>query len=227
MAHKQVAKSQRIPSRNDPAVRPSPRPRSSGHPLAVLQRSIGNGAVQRMINSRYIQAKLSVSSPGDQFEQEADQVADKVMRMPDAANVVAPAVPTAHGGQARGNVESSFNHSKGRGRPLPDSVRKYMEPRFGVDFNHVNVHTGSDAVQMNRALGAQAFTHGSNIYYGAGHSPSDLELTAHELTHVEQQTGAQRLQAERTNVPGPSGVSPSVQRSSAGHIQRRLIVSGS
>jgi Domain of unknown function (DUF4157) len=44
-------------------------------------------------------------------------------------------------------------------------------------------------VQMNRSLGAQAFTHGSDIYYGAGKSPANSDLTAHELTHVVQQTG--------------------------------------
>ena len=64
-----------------------------------------------------------------------------------------------------------------------------MEPRFGVNFSHVHVHTGSDARQMNQAVGAQAFTHGSDIYFGAGHGPTNLELTAHELTHVVQQTG--------------------------------------
>ena len=53
------------------------------HPLAGLHQSIGNRAVQRLIQSPYIQAKLQVSSPGDQFEQEADRVADTVMRMPD------------------------------------------------------------------------------------------------------------------------------------------------
>jgi hypothetical protein len=43
-----------------------------------------------------------------------------------------------------------------------------MEPRFGVDFSAVRVHTGSSAVQMNKDLHAQAFTHGSDIYYGSG-----------------------------------------------------------
>jgi hypothetical protein len=48
-----------------------------------LQQSIGNQAVQRLIRSPYIQSKLKVSTPGDQFEQEADRVADTVMRMPE------------------------------------------------------------------------------------------------------------------------------------------------
>ena len=91
--------------------------------------------------------------------------------------------------EARADVETQINQSKGQGSPLPDSVQTYMEPRFGTDFSHVRVHTGRDAIQMNRDVGAQAFTHGSDIYYGEGRSPTNLELTAHELTHVVQQTG--------------------------------------
>jgi hypothetical protein len=49
-----------------------------------LQQSIGNQALQRLIRSRYIQAKLKVNAPGDGFEQEADRVAERVMRMPES-----------------------------------------------------------------------------------------------------------------------------------------------
>ncbi|MFW5766637.1 MAG: eCIS core domain-containing protein, partial [Coleofasciculus sp.] len=68
-------------------------------------------------------------------------------------------------------------------------VRGFMEPRFGADFSGVRVHTGGEAVQMNQELGAQAFTHGSDVYFGAGKEPGNNELTAHELTHVVQQNG--------------------------------------
>ncbi|MBP7070300.1 MAG: DUF4157 domain-containing protein [Methanothrix sp.] len=44
---------------------------------------MGNQAVQRMLQTRIIQAKLAVSEPGDRYEQEADRVADQVMRMPE------------------------------------------------------------------------------------------------------------------------------------------------
>jgi phage-related protein len=95
--------------------------------------------------------------------------------------------------EAGTNVESQLNQSKGGGSPLPNEVRSFMEPRFGADFSQVRVHTDSTAVQMNKELSAQAFAHGSDIYYGAGKSPGNNELTAHELTHVVQQTGGVRL----------------------------------
>ena len=82
MERKTVARAQRTPARSEPVNRQSAGPRSARHPIAILQRSIGSQAVQRLINSPYIQAKLNVSSPGDPAEKEADQVAEKVMRMP-------------------------------------------------------------------------------------------------------------------------------------------------
>src|SRR5262245_33673244 len=54
------------------------------HPHSKIQRALGTRA-----GGRFIQAKLTVSQPGDQYEQEADRVAEQVMRMPDPA---APAV---------------------------------------------------------------------------------------------------------------------------------------
>jgi hypothetical protein len=105
---------------------------------------------------------------------------------------------TAAGGlQAGENIEHRLNQTKGGGSPLPDETRSFMEPRFGVDFSQVRVHTDSDAVQMNRDLHAQAFTHKQDIYFGAGKAPANDSLTAHELTHVVQQTGANKLLSRR------------------------------
>jgi len=59
-----------------------------------LQRTIGNQAVQRLIKKSGIrgqesgvgiQAKLRIGKPNDKYEQEADRVADQVMRMPEPA----------------------------------------------------------------------------------------------------------------------------------------------
>lgn len=48
------------------------------HPVLQLQQTVGNQAV-----GRFIQAKLAIGQPGDRYEQEADRVAEQVMRMPD------------------------------------------------------------------------------------------------------------------------------------------------
>ena len=46
-------------------------------PLTQIRRALGNRAF-----GQAIQAKLTISRPGDEYEQEADRVADQVMRMP-------------------------------------------------------------------------------------------------------------------------------------------------
>jgi hypothetical protein len=51
--------------------------------ILFLPRTIGNQAVQRLINSGTLQAKLRIGQPGDKYEQEADRVAEAVMRMPE------------------------------------------------------------------------------------------------------------------------------------------------
>jgi len=113
------------------------------------------------------------------------------------------------------NLENQLNSSKGGGSPLPDNVRSFMEPRFGADFSQVRVHTDTQAVQMNQAVGAQAFTHGSDIYFGSGKSPAISDLTAHELTHVVQQTGA--VQQSKAVLPAPV---QQIQREGEGQLDK-------
>ncbi len=99
------------------------------------------------------------------------------------------------------DLESKIQSRRGTGQPLPKSIRAFMEPRFGADFSGVRVHTDSSAVQMNKELGAQAFTHGNDVYFNSGKfnpgSSSGKELLAHELTHTIQQTGG--VQAKLIN----------------------------
>jgi len=88
-------------------------------------------------------------------------------------------------------LEQQLNGSKGGGNVMSDHTRSAMESSFGVDFGSVRIHTGSNAVQMNRDLNAQAFTHGSDVYFNQGKyqpgTTAGQHLLAHELTHVVQQ----------------------------------------
>ena len=90
------------------------------------------------------------------------------------------------------------------GHPLDESTRTDLEGRFGADFRGVRVHTDDRAAASAVALGANAFTTGRDIYFGAGrYSPSTQEgkrLLAHELTHVVQQSAGQ--QPSRTESAG-------------------------
>ncbi len=89
------------------------------------------------------------------------------------------------------SLESRLSSSRGGGSPLPKDTRKDLENSFSADFSSVRIHTGSSAVQMNRELNAQAFTHGSDIYFNQGkfntQNSNGKHLLAHELTHTIQQ----------------------------------------
>jgi hypothetical protein len=91
-------------------------------------------------------------------------------------------------------VESDLNSSKGGGSAMDINTKHEMESGFGANFSSVNIHTDSKAVQMSEQLGAQAFTHGNDVYFNKGkYNPNSKEgkhLLAHELTHTIQQTGS-------------------------------------
>ena len=76
---------------------------------------------------------------------------------------------------------------KAGGLPLPSDVRTKMEAAFETDFSDVRVHIGHDAT----ALGAIAYTWGSNIHFAPGqynpHTIQGQKLLGHELWHVVQQ----------------------------------------
>src|SRR5262245_22051381 len=81
-----------------------------------------------------------------------------------------------------------------QGQQLDQTTRSFMEYRFGRDFGHVRVHDDTLASASASALRAKAYTHGSDIVFGAGAfapgTPQGRRLLAHELTHVVQQEQA-------------------------------------
>jgi hypothetical protein len=134
------------------SLRQAPGP-SSGHlpgsialtrdNLLYLQRTVGNRAVNRLIMT-----KLQISTPGDEYEREADKVAARAMTKPDAASEsahrITPLPPSEE--TIQGKQDSTINgdhqiearlNDNGGGRPLPDGVRAFMEPHFGADFSRV------------------------------------------------------------------------------------------
>ncbi len=60
-----------------------PSARVSEHPYMPVQSILGNHGVLRRYGSDVIQAKLNIGSPNDKYEQEADRVAEQVMRIPE------------------------------------------------------------------------------------------------------------------------------------------------
>ncbi|HVT13308.1 MAG TPA: DUF4157 domain-containing protein [Fimbriimonadaceae bacterium] len=77
---------------------------------------------------------------------------------------------------------------------VPDlPTRAALAPIVGFDPEVARFHVGPDASQAARDLRAEAFTIGTDVFFGEGkydpHSKAGLALIAHELTHVAQQGG--------------------------------------
>jgi hypothetical protein len=204
-----------------------------------------------------LQAKFAINRPGDHYEQEADDIAERVMRTetPDIGPPAPPAIQrlsigfreelaakdlqrfctecegeqlhrkagpagaSVGGGQALRRVEARVDAVSG-GQPLSNKQRAFFEPRFGVDFSRVRIHADGSADAAARALGAAAFTRGSDIVFREDqyrpHTFAGRQLLAHELTHVVQQGSAPSIQHRSTNESGETHLHGSEVRMGVG-----------
>ena len=161
-----------------------------------------------------LQTKPAISKPGNEYEREADRVAEQVMRMPERQMQGAcpcgggcPKCQTKQPGkvnellqtnrvqarEAEGIAAPPLGHRvrPSSGQPLDSATRNFFESRFGQDFAHVRVHTDSKAVESASQLGARAYTVGEDIVFGEGmyrpETHGGQRLLTHELAHVVQQ----------------------------------------
>jgi hypothetical protein len=162
-----------------------------------------------------LQTKLTVNQPGDLYEQDAELVAERVMRMTDPAlrlqRKCGCGGATSSGESCEACASPSMQLQR-RAAPGPDSrikvpdivhdvlrspghalnhdTRGFFEGRFGQDFSHVRVHTDDRAAKSAQAVNALAYTVGNDVVFGAGqYAPNSYlgqKLLAHELTHVTQ-----------------------------------------
>ncbi len=167
-------------------------------------------------NGLFIQPKLTINQPNDVYEQEADVMADRVMRM-EQPFIQAKPIPLTQVQRkcaaceeeekqaqrkeknneeviADSSLENYVGNLNGSGQPLSNEVRNFYEPRFGCDFSNVRVHTDTVAAKSAQSINALAYTNGNNIVFNEGqYSPNNengKRLLGHELTHVVQQGNA-------------------------------------
>lgn len=167
-----------------------------------------------------LQRKLTVGQPGDEYEQEADRIAEQVMRMPyagislqrkcgcaGAAGETCEACAGGHvqvhrsvttGGEPKEAAPAILQEVlSSPGRPIDNSTRAFMETRFKQDFSRVRIHNDSNAAAASEAFNARAFTLGQDVVFGTGQyrpeSSEGKKLLAHELAHVVQQGGSRQI----------------------------------
>ena len=171
----------------------------------------------------FFQPKLSINEPGDGYEQEADAVADQVMRLPGEKTDLffKPVVHTlqrkcAHceeeeehhlqrseSGSAPSEAEAALENYVGSlpgaaGQPMPKKTEAFFGSRMNADFSDVRIHTGTAAAASAQSINALAYTSGKNIVFNhnqyAPETDKGKRLLAHELTHVIQQGNQHQIQ---------------------------------
>ena len=173
------------------------------------------------VDGRPLQTKLRISEPGEVHEQEADRVAEQVMRIsqadvsarlgesPDQPMVQRLASSGGMGlAEAPAIVNDVLNSS---GQPLDSSARAFFEPRFGHDFSQVRIHTGAKAAESARAVDALAYTVEQDVVFGAERylpmTTQGRKLLAHELTHVFQQSNPTGIPQPKSSITASDGIS--------------------
>jgi hypothetical protein len=193
-----------------------------------------------------IQPKLTINAPGDEYEQEADRISERVMRTPEpplqpvAANGYSDQpnglhaheplqAKRAHGNDPAATTVPAIVHEvlSSAGQPLNNATRAFMEPRFGHDFSRVRVHTDNKAANAARAVEARAYTSGRDIVFGSGeYVPQHSErqqLLAHELAHVVQQ--GQTSQPIRIfRQPAPPSSMPTISIDDGGELELETLL---
>ena len=88
------------------------------------------------------------------------------------------------GGEAAGDVQNAAARGvQGSGAQLPHLDK--IQASFGAhDVSGIQAHTGGQAAEASRAMGAQAYATGSSVAFAG---QPDLHTAAHEAAHVVQQ----------------------------------------
>ncbi|GEM_PF-5070358 len=116
------------------------------------------------------------------------------------------------------------------GAPLSSDVRQTLGGHVGFDPSMVRVHSGGIAAAAARALNAEAFTIGHDVFFAQDRfdptSPKGLGLIGHEVTHVGQQLGKRGDRAQMHSRSGGDAMEQEAQAAGA-RIERDLAYASS
>ncbi|MFC6934567.1 DUF4157 domain-containing protein [Actinomadura yumaensis] len=105
-------------------------------------------------------------------------------------------------------LEARLRAALGAGERLADRLTSAFERAYGAGLGELRVHTGPEADLACRALDADAFTAGADVFFRDGayapHTRAGLELLAHEVAHAVEQgrpTGVLARRARSCPVP--------------------------
>ena len=106
------------------------------------------------------------------------------------------------GGVGAGYGDPLAGLPRGGGDALDPAVAEGVASATGEELDDVRVHSDPASAEAAAALGARAFTLGSDIYMGEGEG-GDAELLAHEAAHTLQQDGVAGAPQAKMAVSSP------------------------
>lgn len=182
-----------------------------------------------------LRAMLEIGPVDDPWERDAEQTAERVMRMPD------PITPTMSRADRKlrrcaacekekeqekeqktlartasssapalaGETAPPIVHDTLRspGRSLDTSTRAFFEPRFGHDFSRVRVHTDVRAAESARSVRALAYTVGPNIVFASNQFSEHTSAGRRLLAHELTHTVQQGAATRAKGEMPPSATS--------------------
>src|SRR5262245_17380275 len=193
--------------------------------------AVSNQTMQHKLANKIVQTKLSLNEPGDAFEEEADRVADQVMRMPEVRRGDAPRIQrvcahcqkeleTARVQRLCSECEERLNRKQSSNRP--------PEVTAGVEAQIGTLRGGGQALAASsRAFFEARFGHDfSDVRVHTGGSASETARSLNALAYTsgqhvvfapgqyspETETGKRLLAHELTHVVQQGGAEGAIQR---------------
>ena len=166
---------------------------------------------QFKIQPKSIQPKLKIGQPGNKYEQEADKVADRVMRMSESDTMQMQPIeeeeemmqpklrmqpmeeeeemlqmsPLSQENSdfVSNDLTDQIRLSQGNGSGMNKNVLNPMQNSFGMDFSAVRIHDNQQATALNEQLNSRAFTVGNDIFFNQGNYNPESNSGRQLLAH--------------------------------------------
>ena len=167
-----------------------------GHNIANIPISSPHKQDSAIQSKSAIQAKLTISEPGDKYEREADSIAAQVMKQiyspqfqqqgqavqpiealeeeqelqtkPKITSLQRMEAGVGEEESTDLDLEPAINSARSDGQPLDPSFQQLAGQVMGVDFHELRIHTGPRANQLARSMGARAFAFRKDLFFGKG-----------------------------------------------------------
>lgn len=213
------------------------------NPFAEFHRVLGNRAVGRLV-----QAKLTVNQPGDVYEQEADRVADVVMRMPGpplnepvphpSTTAAIPSVQCQRAGdggapcpkceeEKKGPVQRKIGDASGLGGMLvPDNLLQHLDhgrPLDSATRSFFEPRFGQDFSEVRLHTDATAADSARKLNALAYTFGNNVVMGAGQFA-PHSSSGQRLLAHELTHVLQQRDASGASSRASSGHPGPQAVV---